>query len=79
MAQVVIENPVINSPYEEPACHFRFSDEGITNEVVTGRRTSSYFVPIARPKRRANNSSSRPSGPKTASRKTASSIRSGRG
>lgn len=26
--QVVIENPVINSPFAEPARHFRFDDEG---------------------------------------------------
>ena len=50
MSQVVIENPIINSPFDEPTRHFRFSDEGITDEIVDGRRTSSYFVPIARPK-----------------------------
>ncbi len=47
MKQVVIENPIINSPFEEPARHFRFADQGITNEVVDGRRISSYFVPIS--------------------------------
>jgi len=49
---VIIENPVINSPFEEPNCHFRFTDEGITDEIVEGRRNSSYFVPIARPRSR---------------------------
>ena len=52
MPQVVIENPVINSPFSEPARHFRFSDEGITNETVEGRRPSSYFSPIARPRKK---------------------------
>lgn len=52
MSQVVIENPIINSPFDEPSRHFRFTDEGITNEVVEGRRTSSYFVPIAKPKKK---------------------------
>jgi len=52
MAQVVIENPVLNSPFREPVRYFRFSDEGITNEVLNGRRTSSYFVPVARPRKR---------------------------
>ena len=52
MSQVVIENPILNSPYDEPTRHFRFSDEGITNEIVDGRRVSSYFVPIARPKKK---------------------------
>jgi len=46
MAPVVIENPILNSPFEEPRRHFRFSDEGITNEIVDGRRVSSYFIPI---------------------------------
>jgi type III restriction enzyme len=50
--QVVIENPVINSPFREPGKHFKFTDEGITNEVIDGRRTSSYFVPIARPRKK---------------------------
>jgi type III restriction enzyme len=50
--QVVIENPVINSPFQEPGRHFKFTDEGITNEVIDGRRTSSYFVPIARPRKK---------------------------
>jgi hypothetical protein len=31
--QVVIENPVINSPFAEPQRHFRFSDEGICMEI----------------------------------------------
>jgi type III restriction enzyme len=52
MKQVVIENPVLNSPFEEPKRHFRFSDEGITNEIVEARRVSSYFIPIAQPKKK---------------------------
>ncbi|MCL4486647.1 MAG: DEAD/DEAH box helicase family protein, partial [Chloroflexi bacterium] len=54
MSQVVIENPIINSPFAEPTRHFRFSDEGITNDIVDGRRTSSYFVPIAKPKKKGS-------------------------
>jgi type III restriction enzyme len=42
MPQVVIENPILNSPYKEPGRHFKFSDQGITNEIVESRRTSSY-------------------------------------
>jgi len=52
MSPVVIDNPVINSPFAEPTRHFRFSDEGITDEIVDGRRSSSYFVPIAQPKKK---------------------------
>ena len=52
MKQVVIENPVINSPFEEPKRHFLFSEEGITNEIVEARRESSYFIPIPKPKKK---------------------------
>ena len=52
MKQVVIENPVINSPFEEPRRHFKFTEEGITDEVVDGRRISEYFVPIPRAKKK---------------------------
>ncbi|MBP8293330.1 MAG: hypothetical protein KAX65_11190, partial [Caldilineaceae bacterium] len=52
MAQIVIENPVLNSPFEEPQRHFKFNDDGITDEIAEGRRRSSYFVPIARPRRK---------------------------
>ena len=52
MSQTVIENPVINSPFTEPARHFRFTDEGISDEIIEERRSSSYFIPIARPKKK---------------------------
>ncbi len=53
MPQVVIENPILNSPYKEPARHFKFSDDGITDEIVESRRISTYFVPIAKPRKKA--------------------------
>jgi type III restriction enzyme len=49
---VVIEDPVINSPFEEPERHFRFDDEGITSEIAEGRRVSSYFMPIPKAKKK---------------------------
>ena len=52
MKQVVIENPVINSPYLEPTQHFKFTDDGISDEIVEARRISSYFIPIAKPKKK---------------------------
>jgi type III restriction enzyme len=48
----VIENPVLNSPFFEPQRHFKFDDDGITDEIVEGRRISSYFIPIPRPKKK---------------------------
>ncbi|MBI5648602.1 MAG: DEAD/DEAH box helicase family protein [Ignavibacteriae bacterium] len=50
--QVVIDNPILNSPFEEPKRHFRFDDEGITNDIVEERRISTYFVPIAQSKKK---------------------------
>ncbi len=47
----VIENPVINSPFDPPSRHFVFDDLGITDQIATGRRTSSYFIPIPPPKK----------------------------
>ena len=52
MPQVVIENPVINSPFAEPRRHFKFSDDGITDEIAEQRRISQYFMPIAAPKKK---------------------------
>ncbi len=52
--KVVIENPILNSPFFEPTRHFRFDDEGITDEVVEGRRKSEYFMPIPAAKKRSS-------------------------
>src|SRR5215213_1933411 len=52
MSATIIENPIINSPFAEPDRHFRFDDDGITSEIESGRRPSSYFVPIAQPKKK---------------------------
>jgi len=46
MADAVIDNPILNSPFGEPSRHWRFGDTGITKEIVEGRRPSSYFMPI---------------------------------
>src|SRR5437016_1868596 len=48
----VIENPVINSPYEEPGRHFVFGRDGITNDIGEGRRESTFFIPIAPTRRK---------------------------
>jgi type III restriction enzyme len=47
-----IENPIINSPFAMPDRHFRFDDDGITDDVVEGRRPSQYFMPIPASKKR---------------------------
>ena len=50
MKQVIIENPVINSPFSEPQRHFKFDEGGITDEILERRRQSEYFIPIPKPK-----------------------------
>jgi type III restriction enzyme len=52
MKQIVIENPILNSPFQEPKRHFKFTEEGITNEIIEERPISSYFIPIAKPKKK---------------------------
>jgi hypothetical protein len=45
--QLVIDNPVINSAFTEPAKHCKFTDDGITDEIVELRRPSANFIPVA--------------------------------
>lgn len=53
MARVTIDNPVINSPFEEPKRHFKFNARGITEEIADGRRRSEYFMPFPKPKKQS--------------------------
>ena len=53
MADVVIENPILNGPFDEPTRHFRFDDTGITDQIEAGRRRSEYFMPIPASKKRS--------------------------
>lgn len=57
MKKVIIDNPVINSPFNEPHSHFYFDESGITNNIVNKRRKSSYFVPIPSSRNNRGNSS----------------------
>jgi type III restriction enzyme len=57
VADTRIENPILNSPFTEPTRHFRFGEEGITSEVVEGRRPSAYFVPIPQAKKKSGQQS----------------------
>jgi hypothetical protein len=51
MADAVIDNPILNAPFAEPAHHWRFTEQGISEEIVEGRRVSAYFMPIAKSKK----------------------------
>jgi len=52
MSQVIIENPILNSPFAEPNRHFRFDDEGITDQIEEARRISCYFIPVPKPRKK---------------------------
>jgi type III restriction enzyme len=53
MPPITIDNPILNSPYRESARHFRLdADNQVTSTIDTGRRSSSYFLPIAAPKKK---------------------------
>lgn len=54
MKRVIIDQPIINSPFVTPARHYKFDDQGITNTIIHGRRPSSYFVPIAKPRAKSS-------------------------
>lgn len=51
MSDTPIENPILNAPFVEPQRHWRFGEDGITNEIVEERRVSAYFMPIAKSKK----------------------------
>jgi type III restriction enzyme len=51
MKQVIIENPILNSPFDMPKRHFKFDEFGITDEIEESRRLSSYLIPIASPRK----------------------------
>jgi type III restriction enzyme len=56
MPDVVIQNPVLNSPYQEPKRHFVFDKDGITDQIAETRRLSSYFLPIPPVKKKGDQS-----------------------
>ncbi|MGL5810083.1 MAG: BPTD_3080 family restriction endonuclease [Nocardioides sp.] len=42
-----IDNPILNSPYEQPDRHYEVGPQGPTGEIRDGRRSSESFIPIA--------------------------------
>lgn len=45
--QGVIDEPILNNPYDPPSRHYVLGPNGPTGEVKAGRRSSESFVPIA--------------------------------
>ncbi len=47
-----MKNPIINSPYLEPARHFKADERGISDEVLEFRRPSSSYIPVPRTRKK---------------------------
>ncbi len=54
VTRVVIDNPILNSPFVKPARHWVLDEQGIpTGAISDGRRRSEYVVPVAQPRHRS--------------------------
>ena len=49
MKQVVIENPILNSPFDMPNRHFKFDEFGITDEIAKVTPAEQLFHPDCQP------------------------------
>lgn len=50
----MIDNPILNSPFEEPTRHFAVVDGRFTENIVKGRRSSSDLIPVANTRGRSS-------------------------
>ena len=48
---VAIDNPILNSPYEQPDRYYEVGPKGPTGLIRDGRRPSESFIPIAMTKK----------------------------
>ncbi|MGI8428084.1 MAG: BPTD_3080 family restriction endonuclease [Solirubrobacteraceae bacterium] len=46
-----IDNPILNSPYEQPDRYYEIGSQGPTGQIKDGRRPSESFIPIAMSKK----------------------------
>jgi len=46
------DQPILNSPYEYPARHWKLENGQPTGEIIHGRRRAEFITPIPRPKKR---------------------------
>lgn len=53
MTDQFFEKPILNSPYEYPACHWELDKDGQpTNQIIARRRRAEFITPIPKPKKR---------------------------
>src|SRR2546423_224673 len=49
-----IENPIINSPFAEPAQHHELDERGNpTGNIIPARRKSTYLTPVPQPRKQS--------------------------
>jgi type III restriction enzyme len=60
MTKTFYEQPILNSPYEEPSLHHALDDDGqpTDNPPVPGRRRSELITPVPKSRKRRNKSNS---------------------
>jgi type III restriction enzyme len=53
MSKAFFENPILNSPYEEPQWHHPMTDDGVPTDgpLLPGRRPSSRTTPVPKPRK----------------------------
>ena len=58
MTGTFYEEPILNSPYEEPARHHALDEDGqpTDNPPIAGRRRSELITPVPKPRKRRNKS-----------------------
>lgn len=52
----VIDEPILNNPYDPPSRHYLLGPQGPTGEIKNGRRPSESFIPIAASRKGKNSS-----------------------
>lgn len=45
-----MKSPILNSPYIEPSRHFNADERGLTEEILSYRRPSSFYIPVPKSK-----------------------------
>ncbi|MFE1664099.1 BPTD_3080 family restriction endonuclease [Microbacterium sp. P02] len=48
-----LENPIINTPYDEPEQHWVVGENGPTGEIAGFRRPSEFFIPVPKVRKRS--------------------------
>jgi len=53
MSNQFFEKPILNSPYDYPACHWELDDDGQpTQQILESRRSAKFITPIPKPRKR---------------------------